>query len=401
MMLFYLAAGANVPIISLYLTKTLHFNGAQTGAILSMSSLSAVAAPLFGAFVADRLVSSERLLAYAQFLSGILLFILTLQEAFIPVFVLYLSYQMLFQPGVAITNAIVFHHSPDATRQFGVVRKWGTVGWIISGWFFSLFWIRFAGGDIADALTFSALISIGLGFYAFTLPSGPKNAPRRSRLFPKEALKLFKTPAVVGVAVAGFFIQLVDKYYYFGMAPFLKDIGFADSLIMPIMTIGQITEVFFLALLGGIIARIGYRKALMLGALMEFGRFFFFSLVGWKYFAVVGVLFHGPAFALFFSTAFIFINSFTDTESRAGVQQLYTVLSIGLGNFAGSITAGFVYDAASGSTAGEGGVQAAAATDGAAAVAYSQFWLVPLIISGLVAGGIALSGVIRIRTRDE
>ncbi len=379
MMLFYLAAGSNVPIISLYLTKSLDFSGAQTGAVLSMSALSAVVAPLIGTFIADRLVSSERLLAYAQFLSGILLFLLTFQERFLPVLLLYLFYQMVFQPGVAVTNAIVFHHSPNAPTQFGGIRKWGTMGWIFAGWFFSLLWLRFAGGDISDALYFSAGTSVLLGFYSLTLPSGSKDAPRRTRLFPEAALRVFRSPAILAVAGAGFFIQLVDKYYYFGTAPFLRDIGFADSLIMPIMSLGQMTEVVVLALLGGILARIGYRRALILGALMEVARFACFSLVGWKYLAVVGIAFHGPAFALFFSTAFIFIDSFTDRESRAGVQQLFNVVSIGLGNFAGSIVAGFVYDIAgrSGSTA--------------PLVNYSLFWAVPLAISLGVALVLALA----------
>ena len=110
----------------------------------------------------------------------------------------------------------------------------------------------------------------------------------------------------------------------------------------------------------------------------------------------MGVLFHGPAFALFFSTAFIFINSFTSTESRAGVQQIFNVVTIGMGNFAGSIAAGFVYDAASG-----GGFFSGAAAAGAAGVVYTQFWLVPLIISGLVAAGIALTGAVSRRVRES
>lgn len=388
MLLFYLAAGSQMPIISLYLTKSLGFSGAQAGLVLSMSALSALVAPLVGAFVADRLVSSERLLAYAQFLSGILLFILTTQEDFLPVLTLYLFYQMVFQPGVAVTNAVVFHHSPDGKRQFGGIRKWGTIGWILAGWFFSLFWLRIAGGDISDALYFSSFTSIALGLYSLSLPAGPKDAPRRSRLFPAEALRVFRTPAIIGVVIAGFFVQMVDKYYYFGTGPFLRDIGFADELIMPIMTFGQITEVLFLALLGGILARVGFRKALMLGALMEVGRFTFFSLVGWKYFAVLGILFHGPAFALFFTTAFIFIDTYTDKESRAGVQQIFNVISVGAGNFAGSILAGFAYDVSGAGTVGE-----AAGTAAGAAAGYTSFWLMPLVVSAVVTLGIAAVGL--------
>jgi hypothetical protein len=139
---------------------------------------------------------------------------------------------------------------------------------------------------------------------------------------------------------------------------------------------------------------------------MEVLRFFCFTLVGWKYLAVAGILFHGPAFALFFTTAFIFIDTFTDTESRAGVQQLFSVLSIGIGNFAGSILAGFVYDlstAAStaggaGAAGGAGGSGAGGAAEAAAGtVLYTNFWMVPLVISALVAAGIGIVGLVRSR----
>jgi predicted MFS family arabinose efflux permease len=386
MFLFYFAAGAHIPIISLYLNKVLGFSGAQTGLVLSMSALSAVAAPLLGSFVADRLLSTERLLGTLQIISGVLMFLLTFQQAFLPVFLLFLFYKMSFGPGVALTNSVVFHHAPDARRQFGGIRKWGTIGWVAAGWLFSLVWMELLGGPIDDALQVAAAVSILLGLYSFTIPGEGGREPRRSELIPRAALRLFGDRRVILVAVTGFLMQVVTKYFYFGTAPFLKDMGFPESAIMPSMTVGQFTEVAALAVLGGVIARLGYRRALLLGTVMEICRYSLLLLSTWfPPLAVAGVAFHGPSFAFFFTTAFIYLDSFTDAESRAGLQQLFSVVTIGLGNFAGSLIAGFIYDAAAGA---------------AGQVNYMVFWLVPLTIA-VAAWTILYAGRRRLSTAAE
>lgn len=349
MFLFYVAAGAHIPLLSLYLSKVLGFTGVQTGTILSMSALSAVAAPLVGSFIADRVLAAERVLAVSQIGGAAVMWLLTLQDQYLPFLILYIVFQMLFGPGVALTNAIVFHHAPDARRQFGNVRMWGTAGWIAVAWFFSFLWLNRPGGSIGDALRFTALVSALLGIYSFTLAPKPQAGPRRRELIPRAALRILLQPRVLVVAAVGMVVQAVDKYYYFGTAPFLDAIGVSESSIMPAMSLGQATEVLAMLALACLLARFGYRRVLLLGVLMELLRFAFLiisALTLSPVAAYIGIAFHGPAFAFYFSAAFIYIDSFTDSESRAGMQQLFNLVTMGIGNFLGSMLAGAVFDLA-------------------------------------------------------
>jgi len=367
MFLFYVAAGAHIPLLSLYLNKVLGFTGVQTGTILSMSAFSAVAAPLVGSFIADRVMAAERVLAVSQIGGAVVMWLLTLQDQYLPFLLLYIVFQMLFGPGVALTNAIVFHHAPDARRQFGNVRLWGTAGWIAVAWFFSFLWLNRPGGSIGDALRFTALVSGLLGIYAFSLAPKPQAGPRRRELIPRAALRILLQPRVLVVAFVGLVVQSVDKYYYFGTAPFLDAIGVLESSIMPAMSLGQVTEVLAMLVLAGLLGRFSYRRVLLLGVLMELLRFAFLILSAFtssSVLAYIGIGFHGPAFAFFFSTAFIYIDSFTDSESRAGIQQLFNLIAMGVGNFFGSMLAGGVFDIA--------------AVDGR--VRYEWFWGVPAVL---------------------
>lgn len=415
MFLFYVAAGVTIPILSLYMHSVLGFSGMQIGMVLSLSMLSAVAAPLIGSFIADRLLPAESVLGATQLGGGICMLFIAQQEAFWPFFVLFAVYELLFGPGVALSNAVVFHHAPDARRQFGGVRLWGTAGWIAAAWFFSLFWLGTAGGVLGDALYFSGAVSILLGLFAFTLSPSVKKPPRRREMVPRAALRLMMKPQLSIAVLAGVVIQLVDRYYYFGAAPYLKSLGFAESAIMPAMSLGQATEIVAMLLLGVLLARFGFRKVMFLGILMELGRFSFFIFGTTRLSALMGIFFHGPAFAFFFAAAFIFIDSFADTESRSGIQQLFNVMTIGLGNFLGSILAGFVFEraalpagagpSASGiAAAGAAGAGSLAGAAGASAlpagVDYPFFWSIPAVLV-VIALAILIAGAVRRRSAAD
>ncbi|MEZ6197438.1 MAG: MFS transporter [Planctomycetota bacterium] len=44
-----------------------------------------------------------------------------------------LLYSLIYSPTLPLTNSLAFHHLPDRDRDFGRVRVWGTVGWIVVG----------------------------------------------------------------------------------------------------------------------------------------------------------------------------------------------------------------------------------------------------------------------------
>ena len=44
-----------------------------------------------------------------------------------------LLYSLIYSPTLALTKSLSFHHLVDRDRDFGRVRVWGTVGWIVVG----------------------------------------------------------------------------------------------------------------------------------------------------------------------------------------------------------------------------------------------------------------------------
>ena len=344
MFLQYSVAGMVMPIISHYLKNHLRFEPFQVGEIMAMPAVAAIVAPFLVTYIADRILSAERLLAVSHFLAAGVMLLLSAQTEFWAFLGLYFAYGLLFIPTFALTNAVAFHHVRDARRDFGPIRMWGPISWVVVGWGFSFLWLRGGGPDsldprLPDALTLSAILSCTLGCYALSLPQSKVKSNRRADVSPWKAFRVFARPSLLLLCGLTFLNAVVHQFYYYGMSPFLSQIGFADKQIMPAMSMGQFGEVFVLALLGVCLAKIGIKRALIVGALAQVVRCLAFA-TGHKVAVLVAIPSHGVCYACFFTVAYIYVDSHSLPENRAGAQQLFNILVAGIGYLVGNLCAG-------------------------------------------------------------
>lgn len=375
MFLQYAVLGTTLPVLSLYLKDYLGFSGRQTGIVLAMSALAAVCAPLTTAFVADKLMSAERLLAGCHLFGAVLMLLLSRQCSFWPVLSVYLLYMIAMRPTLALTNAVAFHHLPGERSRFAGVRVWGTVGWIAVGWAFSYLWLRGhnGAGRLPDALTLSAGLSLAMCAYCLTLPRADAKARHRTSLLPTEALRVLRKPDMLILLLVNFMTFVVFQYYYVGAAPFLTRTGFTEGQVLPAMTLGQVTEVMMMSALAAVMARVRIKTILLVGAGAEIVRFLLFALGGSMATSLVAISCHGFSIAFMMIASTIYIDQRCSPAARSGAHQLFTVVTIGLAAMVGSILSGFMMDLCA---RGDGSVD------------YRLFWLAPFGIA--VTAGISL-----------
>ncbi len=371
MFLQYIVMGAIWPIISLYLKQVLGFTGQQAGVILAMSAVAAFIAPVVGSCIADRLISAERLLSLCHFLAAGSMIGMSVQTHFITVLVFYLAYTLSMGPTVPLTNAITFHHAPTGQRKFGHTRVWGTLAWVVVAWGFGYGWLGRTGSHahlsrLPDALTLSALASLTLGFYSLTLPRVDKRITGPIRLFPRESLAIFRQSQVQVIAVVSLLVGIIDRYYYFGTAPFLKHLGYAEGLIMPLMSAGQITEILGMYLLAPVLAKLGTQRTLLLGLLAEIGRFSAFAWGTSPLVILLGNACHGLAYTFYFTAVYITLDSFCDRRSRTGLHQLFTIITSGFGALCANLLGGACMDYF---------------VSKPSQAHYQSFWLVPMALA--------------------
>ena len=108
MFLEYLIWGSWLPLLALYLGDVLGFSGGQIGWIFATQAIACLAGLYFGGQIADRMLSTEKLLAVLHLIGGVAMFALAYQTTFWSFFFVMLAYQLAYMPTMSLTNAVVF-----------------------------------------------------------------------------------------------------------------------------------------------------------------------------------------------------------------------------------------------------------------------------------------------------
>lgn len=365
MFLQYAVWGAWLPLAARYMSAPkaaggLGFTPSEIGAILGLAgSIGAVLAPFVAGQLADRYFSTERFLPTLLVIGGAIQLFLASRTDFQSWLVLSIAYSVVYMPTLSLSNSLAFAHLTDKTKQFPRVRVWGTLGWIAASWTFPMIWLQTGLGfhwmppfltgpqvpdataRLADALRFSGMISFGYAAFCLLLPHTP---PKRDAVAPlafARAFQLFKQPSFAVLVAASLPISVIHQIYFIQGGPFLSHLGLSDSQIGPAMTIGQFSEIVFIATLGGMLARFGFRTVLTVGALAYAVRYVIWSSTGLPVeLLVASQALHGVGYAGFFATAYIYVDKIAPHDVRHSAQTVFGILILGGGPVIGGWLSG-------------------------------------------------------------
>ncbi len=133
MFLQYAIWGAWLPVFFSFLTEYRYFTGAQAGKLFGVAAIGALVAPFLAGQIADRFFNTEKFLGISHILGAILVWFLATISDYYSLMLFGVAYSLIYVPTLSLTNALAFHHLPDRDRDFGKVRVWGTIGWIVVG----------------------------------------------------------------------------------------------------------------------------------------------------------------------------------------------------------------------------------------------------------------------------
>jgi MFS family permease len=97
-----------------------------------------------------------------------------------------------------------------------------------------------------------------------------------------------------------------------------------------------------MALLGYVLARLGWRYTMVVGILGHAVRFLVFALAPLPWVAVSINLLHGICYAFYFATVYIFVDEFFPKDARSSAQGLFNFLILGAGPFVGNFVWGWL-----------------------------------------------------------
>lgn len=377
MLLEYMVWGAWFPDFSAYLGSALKFNDGQVGNIYALLPLGCMIAPFFGGQLADRFMPTEKLLAIFHLLGALPLFFLATATTYDTVWMWMVAWALLYAPTLALTNSICFHHMPEAEKEFGLVRVWGTIGHILVGLLLSLVLRNLLPGLFGpgfDAMYLASGLSVILGLFCFLLPHTP---PAKSGSNPWAflgALQLLKKPEFAVFLGVAFIVSTELMFYFVLTAPFLYALGLPAGTAPAWMTLAQAAEIGTMIWLPKLLAKWGIRGTMLVGILawpLRYGIFAFGGATGGPLWLIVASLtLHGLCYVCFFTASYIYVDQVAGKDIRASAQSLIAFVLLGIGLVVGSWFAGWVSQTFT-----------TVATDGSRVVNYSSVFLIPLVLT--------------------
>jgi nucleoside transporter len=199
-----------------------------------------------------------------------------------------------------------------------------------------------------------------LGLMSFALPHTPPTATGAAsarQIMGLDALVLLKDRSYLVFLIASTLICIPLAFYYQIASRVVEMVDFssvgviqslqaalkAGDVIAATMSLGQVSEIFFMLVMPFFFARLGVKWMLAVGMAAWVLRYALFAVgapeeVRWM--VLVGVLLHGICYDFFFVTGQIYTDQKAPRHLRAQAQGLLVLFTLGLGMAIGAQAAG-------------------------------------------------------------
>ncbi|HEX2607011.1 MAG TPA: nucleoside permease [Flavisolibacter sp.] len=329
-----------------YLKTQLNASDVNIGVAYGTQALGAIVAPFVIGLIADKYFSAQKILGVLHLVGAALLYYLTTLDNFTSFYPILLIYMILYMPTLALVNAVSFKQMNRPDKEFANIRVWGTIGWIATGLFIG--WMAWEKENaLVNTFRVSAIVSVVLGLFSFTLPDTPPPKKGSKTTFGEiiglESLSLLKDKNFLIFFMASLLICIPLAFYYQETNIFLNEIQVEKAASK--MSFGQMSEMLFLFAMPFFFNRFGVKNMLLIGMGAWAVRYLCFgfgdtSANMWMLYA--GIILHGVCYDFFFVTGQIYTDERAGERIRSSAQGMITLATYGVGMLIGFWVAGLV-----------------------------------------------------------
>jgi NHS family xanthosine MFS transporter len=340
-----------------YLGGTLHFTGAQIGAVFSTLGIASLFMPALMGIIADKWLNAERVLGLCHIIgAALLLWASTVTDPNIFFWVMLLN-SMFYMPTIALNNTVSYiileQKGFDIVKDFPPIRVWGTIGFIAAMWMVDLFGWK----SNNTQLIFSAVSALALGVYAFTMPKCPPVKSNKTKSFLAtiglDAFVLFKQRKMFIFFLFAMFLggalQITNAFGGSFLDSFSTTHPDSFGVKHPILllSISQISETLFILTIPFFLHKFGIKRVMMISIVawvLRFGLFGIGDPGSGLYLLVLSMIIYGMAFDFFNISGSLFVEKESPANIRASAQGLFMFMTNGIGAMCGGYGAGLVVD---------------------------------------------------------
>jgi PPP family 3-phenylpropionic acid transporter len=304
--------------------------------------VSGIIASFLVSRVADRTGHFRSVIAGLIFMSGVSLVLLNLPATFSIVFIGALALGFFLKPVIPLTDALTGRSLADASLNYGLVRVWGTVSFVLISLVLQFTGVLETGGSQRIFLA----ILIALFFQLISIRVAPP-APSHADILDQQGLTgTGKLPKGFISFLTVCFIGNIGASVYnaFGTLYFLDIVGV--SRVSGLIALAAISEIPVMLLGGRIIRRIGHRRMLTVALSAGILRLAILALFPSVLPLALSQLTHAFTYGFFLLTGVDWVNRTIPTRQRALGMGLFMSVSFSGSLLVGSSLGGFLLEAA-------------------------------------------------------
>ena len=260
----------------------------------------------------------------------------TVDDTFLTLWLLLQVYSITNVITMTSGNLMTMRNMTSPRHQFGKVRLYGTLGWIVSGVV-----VGVSGLTMSPMpLILAGSSSIAVGLWCLLLPSTPPTGRHRSfrEISGLTSLGLFWRDRQLRVLlIASFSLSVIQQFYSIYANKFLTDLN--APYPTAVQTMAQVTEIACMACFAFALKHLGLRRLMLIGIAAWCVRYSLFA-TGWMPLVVaVGLPLHGVSYTFFFMVVGICLDEKSHADNRGSSQAIVTFTTAGAGTLVGNALA--------------------------------------------------------------
>lgn len=332
--------GAFLPYFSLYLLS-IGFSAWDIGLLMSLMNVMRLFSPGIWGWLADH--SGRRVpiirLAGLVGLAGFTAFFWL--RGFGGMMLVMGALTFFWSAALPLVEALAFNHLREAGGQYGRIRLWGSIGFILA---------VLGTGALLDCVPINQvllvcwLLLVGNFGLALTLPEaapvvrhgGQPGLPRLLRHRPVQAL-----------FAASFVMAAAHGVFYIFFSIHLAGFGYSKGAVGFLWMLGVLAEILIFLMMPWLLRRFSLRRILLACFAAAILRFL---LIGWcaewVVLVVLAQLLHALTFGAHHAASVAAVNAWFSGRAQARGQAFYSSLSFGAGGLLGGLIGGWMWESA-------------------------------------------------------
>jgi PPP family 3-phenylpropionic acid transporter len=337
---FYFAfIGVFSPYWSLYL-QLLGFDAREIAVLMSLLMVMRMFAPTVWGWLADRSGQRRWIVRLSADLSLLALAGVFVGSSFAWLFAVMAAMSFFWSASLPLVEATTFSILKDRTGDYGVIRVWGSVGFVVAvvgvGYF-----LDWAG--VATLVWLALGAKLGIAVCARGVPEAAA-VPQASDACP--VWRVLVRSDVLAFFAACFLMAAAHGAYYTFYSIYLVDHGYAKADVGWLWALGVVFEIIVFLQLPRLMRRFTIRQILIVSFACAVVRF---VVIGWAVDSVLLIVLaqvlHAATFGSYHAAAVAAVHHYFRGRHQAQGQALYTSLSFGAGGALGAVASGYTWEA--------------------------------------------------------